>query len=290
MSKRILVPISSAITVMLSLVAGMASAADLQKPVMSLAEAKQAMRAAVKYAHDNDAPGGAIAIVDDGGHIVLIERLDGTFPASSGVATGKAQTAAMFRRATRGFETLINEGRTTMVSLPAVTSFTPLQGGVPLIKDGVVVGAIGVSGAASAQQDDKIAQAAADAFTSGEQAEVRYWPNEDVKKAFAKGQAIIETGDYKVHASRRDGPGEAEVHLTDTDIFYILDGNARFVTGGELVEPRITGDNELRANSIKGGKAQELNAGDLVVIPKGVPHWFESVSGPFTYYVVKSVN
>jgi glc operon protein GlcG len=154
-----------------------------------------------------------------------------------------------------------------------------------------VVGAIGVSGAASAQQDDDIAQAAADAFVAGgAPAEVGYWSRNAVEKAFAKGMPIHETSDYKVHASRRDGPGEAEVHVTETDIFYVLEGSARFVTGGELVEPREVGPNELRSAGIEGGSARELKAGDLIIIPKGVPHWFESVPGPFTYYVVKSVD
>lgn len=267
------------------------SATHATKPVLTLTAAKQVMRAAVEYARLHEAPGGAIAIVDDGGFIVAIERLDGTFPAAANISVGKARTAALFKRPTRGFEDLVNKGRTTMVALPDVTPFTPLQGGVPLMIGDTVVGAIGVSGAASAQQDDDIAQAAADAFVTIDQlAATMLWKNGDVAKAFAKGSALLETGQFKVHASRRDAPGEAEIHLNETDIFYVLGGSAKFVTGGRLIEPRSLNKNELRGRAIDGGDMQTLAAGDVIVIPKGVPHWFESVSAPFTYYVVKSVD
>jgi glc operon protein GlcG len=105
--------------------------------------------------------GGAIAIVDEGGNPVYLERLENTFPAASTVAFEKARTAATFRRPTRDFENAITKGRTSLV---AVDVMTPLQGGVPLIVDGAIVGAIGVSGAMSAQQDDDIATIAAKAL------------------------------------------------------------------------------------------------------------------------------
>ena len=98
--------------------------------------------------------GGAIAVVDEGGNLLYLERLENTFPAASPVAIEKARTAATFRRPTRDFENAIAKGRTSLV---AVDVMTPLQGGVPLVVDGAVVGAIGVSGAAGAQQDDDIA-------------------------------------------------------------------------------------------------------------------------------------
>ena len=105
--------------------------------------------------------GGAIAVVDEGGNLVYLERLENTFPAASTVAFEKARTAATFRRPTRDFENAITKGRTSLV---AVDVMTPLQGGVPLVVDGAIVGAIGVSGAMSAQQDDDIATVAAKAF------------------------------------------------------------------------------------------------------------------------------
>lgn len=109
--------------------------------------------------------GGAIAVVDEGGNLVYLERLENTFPAATTVAFEKARTAATFRRPTRDFENAIVKGGRT--SLVAVDVMTPLQGGVPIVVDGNIVGAIGISGAMSAQQDDDIAVAAASALSGG---------------------------------------------------------------------------------------------------------------------------
>lgn len=125
--------------------------------------ARLVMAAALSYAKSHGAPGSAIAVVDITGALVLFERLDGTFPVASRVSQGKAQTAAMFRKNTKFFEDVVNNGRTTMVAL---SDFTPLQGGVLLTYEGQVVGAIGVSGAASAQQDEEIALAGAAALAA----------------------------------------------------------------------------------------------------------------------------
>jgi glc operon protein GlcG len=108
--------------------------------------------------------GGAIAIVDEGGNLLYLERLENTFPAAAVVAIEKARTAATFRKPTRDFENAIAKGRTALV---AVDVMTPLQGGVPILVAGQVVGAIGVSGAMSAQQDDDIATLAAGSLSGG---------------------------------------------------------------------------------------------------------------------------
>jgi glc operon protein GlcG len=126
--------------------------------VLSLAEARAIGAAAAAEAARLGAPGGAIAIVDDGGHLLYAERLDGTFPAAALVSLEKARTAALFRKPTAEFENAIRGGRTALV---AVDVMTPLQGGVPIAIAGQVVGAVGVSGAASAQQDEDIAKVAA---------------------------------------------------------------------------------------------------------------------------------
>lgn len=258
-------------------------------PQLRLVDAKAAMAAAIEHARSRNAPGGAIAIVDAGGHLVLLERLDGTFAAAPEISQGKARTAALFKRPTRDFEQIVNDGRTTMVGLSAIVGFTPLQGGVPLIIDGQVVGAIGVSGAASAQQDDEIAQAAGDRFgTRGAGVAVLHVPRREVTRAFQQGAPLQETAGYKVHASRRDRAGEAEVHLRDSDVFYVLDGSASLVTGGTLVNARETAEDEIRGTHIDGGAERRIGRGDVVVVPQGVPHWFKAVSAPVTYLVVKS--
>jgi glc operon protein GlcG len=260
------------------------------QPSLTLEGARQVIDEAAAYARAHGAPGGAIAVVDAAGMLVGLERLDGTFPAAPNISIGKARTAALFRKPTRDFEMLVNKGRYTMTTLPEVTPFTPLQGGVPIVVNGVVVGAVGVSGAASAQQDDEIAQAAADGFARAQAAaaDIRYVPRASVEQGYRQDANLV-TGDrYRVNASRRDGPGEAEVHLGDTDIFYVREGTATLVTGGQVIDPRALSATEIRGRAIQGGREQRLEAGDVITIPSGVPHWFKSVDAPFTYYVVKT--
>jgi mannose-6-phosphate isomerase-like protein (cupin superfamily) len=107
------------------------------------------------------------------------------------------------------------------------------------------------------------------------------------RDAFTKGRPLIETGGYKVHASRRDAPGIAEVHARDTDIFYVLDGSATLVTGGRPREAKSTGPDETRGSGIDGGSTRSVAKGDVIIIPAGVPHWFKAVTAPFLYYTVK---
>ncbi len=116
---------------------------------------------------------------------------------------------------------------------------------------------------------------------------VTHLPGEAVATAFAKGSPLVENGTYKVHASRREMPGQAEVHVRDTDIIYVLDGTATIVTGGMVEGGRTTAPEEIRGRAISGGTAQRLAKGDVFIVPNGVPHWFTEVQGPFLYYVVK---
>jgi len=123
------------------------------------------------------------------------------------------------------------------------------------------------------------------AAASNEQA--TFIPSDRTSAAFAKGQPPVETATYKVHASRREGPGVAEIHRLDTDIIYVLDGTATLVTGGTATATREIAANELRGAAIQGGSVQRLTKGDVLIVPNGVPHQFTEVSGPFLYYVVK---
>jgi glc operon protein GlcG len=193
---------------------------------------------------------------------------------------------------TRSFEEAIRNGRHALLGVDVMT---PLQGGVPVTISRQVVGAIGVSGAHSAQEDDAIAQAAVTAFTtapilpSGRE-DVAYLKDLQVTQAFARGMPLLETSDYKIHASRREEAGQAEVHSRDTDIIYVLEGSVTFVTGGTIVEPRSTGPDEIRGARLEGGTARALNKGDVIVVPAGVPHWFSQVDEAFLYYVVKATS
>lgn len=133
--------------------AGKVDAQTIATKNISLEAAKKTVAEAVRYAKANNAPGGAIAVVDNGGNLVYLERLDGTFPASSEVSIKKANTAALFKAPSAKLENSINGGRQALITV----GHTFLQGGIPIISEGQVIGAIGVSGAASAQQDEEIA-------------------------------------------------------------------------------------------------------------------------------------
>jgi glc operon protein GlcG len=150
-----------AATLLAARAAAAAPAAVAAKHVLTLEGARKVLAAAEAEAKRLGAPGGVVAVVDDGGHLVSLIRLDGTFAAGAAISVGKARTAAVFKRPTSAFEDIIKNGRTAMVAL---SDFTPLQGGVPIVHGGEVVGAIGVSGAASAQQDEDIAKAGAAAL------------------------------------------------------------------------------------------------------------------------------
>jgi mannose-6-phosphate isomerase-like protein (cupin superfamily) len=119
---------------------------------------------------------------------------------------------------------------------------------------------------------------------------VTFVPAATVDAAFAKGTPLIETGLYKIHASRREAPGVAEVHVKDTDIIYVLAGTATVVTGGTVVDGKTTAADEMRGASIRGGVEQRLAKGDVFIVPNGVPHRFTNTSNPFLYYVVKTTD
>jgi glc operon protein GlcG len=108
-----------------------------------------------------------------------------------------------------------------------------------------------------------------------------------VKAAFSKGMPLLETNNFKIHASRREAPGLAEIHTRDTDIVYVLEGAATLVTGGKALETRNITPDEIRGTAIEGGDVRHIVKGDVVVIPNGMPHWFKEVDGPLLYYVVK---
>lgn len=279
----------------LAMLASDADAQLVDKPSLTLEGARAVAAAAAAEARKGNA-GGAIAVVDDGGNLLYLERLDNTFAAAANISIAKARSAAQFQRDTRIFEDAIKNGRVSLVANPELL---PLQGGVPVVVGGRVVGAVGVAGANSAQQDEDIAKAAVQAFTMAASARTTESPSAGpatylgasrVAAAFKAGMPLIETTGYKVHASRREGPGMAEVHARDTDIIYVLQGRATLVTGGEVVDAKSTAPDEIRGASIEGGQPQQLTQGDVLIVPQGLPHWFKDVQGPFLYYVVKATG
>ena len=118
------------------------------KPFLTLADVKRMAAAGEAQALANGW-NVTIAIVDDGGHLLWLQRLDNAAPVSAQIAPGKARTAALGRRETKSYEDMINQGRTSFLSVPAVDGL--LEGGVPILADGQCVGAIGVSGVKSTE-------------------------------------------------------------------------------------------------------------------------------------------
>lgn len=125
------------------------------KPVLTLDDVKKIAAAAEAEAVANQWA-VAISIVDDGGHPLWLQRLDGTAPLSSHIAAAKAKTAALGRRESKVYEDMINNGRVSFLSAPEIEGM--LEGGVPIIVDGHYVGAVGVSGVKSVE-DAQIAKA-----------------------------------------------------------------------------------------------------------------------------------
>ncbi|UOD49565.1 heme-binding protein [Orrella daihaiensis] len=125
------------------------------KAVLQEADVSKILAAAKAYAVDK---GWAvtISVVDDGGHLLGLTRLDGAAPISAHISPAKANTAALGQRATKIYEDIINNGRTAFLSAPALQGM--LEGGVPVVVEGQVVGAVGVSGVQS-NQDVEIAEA-----------------------------------------------------------------------------------------------------------------------------------
>jgi glc operon protein GlcG len=162
--KRLLSPV-----LLLALFAAISVQAELPtKKVLTLGMAKKLIAAAESEARKRGAT-VVIAVVDDGGQLILLERLDDTQVASVEVAIGKARTAAIFRRPSKVFEDQVKNGRVAALALPGAT---PLQGGIPITVDGKVIGAIGASGN-SPQEDEEIALAGAAVTATAVQEEGR---------------------------------------------------------------------------------------------------------------------
>jgi mannose-6-phosphate isomerase-like protein (cupin superfamily) len=161
-----------------------------------------------------------------------------------------------------------------------------------------------VSGAASANQDEELALAGAAAFAVGGRGETggregnhpgstplattaTFIDSKKVAAAFAKGIPLLETAGYKVHASRRVEPGQAEIHTLDTDVIYVVDGSATLVTGGKAIDAKEIAPDEIRGTKIEGGQEQHITKGDVIIISNGVPHQFTAVTGELHYFVCK---
>jgi glc operon protein GlcG len=254
-------------------------------PALSAADARHAAEAvASECARRGVSP--VCAIVDAGGDLMCIWRPDGAQVASVGVSTDKARTAAIYRRPSKDFEDQASSGRASALHLARAV---PLQGGIPIVRGDRVIGAVGVSGASSADEDQELAVLGARALApvDGSSNGATFFDESSVRAKFTTGGLLLDAGAYKLDAGRRDAPGEVEYHAHTVDVMHVVEGTATVLTGGEMVGARSVGDGELRAESVTGGHAHELSAGDVLAVPAGVAHQFTRVSDPFLYFVVK---
>ena len=117
-----------------------------------------------------------------------------------------------------------------------------------------------------------------------------YVDHDKVAAAVANGGSLASGQDYSVSIGRRTGPGQVEVHEKETDTFYVLDGEATFITGGTMIGGRVSRPGQQLGTEIQDGTVHHLGKGDVIVIPAGAPHWFKEVPKPFTYYMVKIIR
>ncbi len=116
---------------------------------------------------------------------------------------------------------------------------------------------------------------------------VTYVGHEKVDAALAKGGSLVSASDLLVSGSHRTGPGHVELHDKETDVIYVTDGSATFVTGGTMVGGKATTPGQMAGTDITGGATHHLTKGDVIVVPAGTPHWFKEVPQSVSYFVVK---
>jgi mannose-6-phosphate isomerase-like protein (cupin superfamily) len=119
---------------------------------------------------------------------------------------------------------------------------------------------------------------------------VAFFDHTKTAEAFAKATHLVDAPDFIVQGGHREVPGQVELHEKETDVIYVIDGAATFVTGGTMVGGAISRPGQWLGKDIRGGEEHQLVKGDMVIVPAGIPHWFKSVSPQVTYSVVKIVK
>jgi quercetin dioxygenase-like cupin family protein len=125
------------------------------------------------------------------------------------------------------------------------------------------------------------------ALAASESAPATYVGHEKVAETFAKGGALAKGDDFTASVLKRTAAGQVEIHDKETDIFYITDGEATFITGGTVVGQKTLRPGQQTGSDIEGGVTHHLTKGDIITIPAGTPHWFKEVKLPIYYYMVK---
>ena len=117
-----------------------------------------------------------------------------------------------------------------------------------------------------------------------------YFGHDKVGTVLAKGGSLLTRSTFSVSGSHRDKAGQVEVHDKETDVFYVTDGSATFITGGTMIGGKVTSPGQWHGDEIRGGETHHLAKGDVMVIPAGMPHWFKTVPTEVSYFVVKVIR
>jgi quercetin dioxygenase-like cupin family protein len=125
---------------------------------------------------------------------------------------------------------------------------------------------------------------------TGASPRVTYVGSEKVANSLAKGSTLVTQPDLSVQGAHRAAAGEVEVHDKETDVLYVTDGEATFVTGGTMIGGKNTKAGQWRGKDIQGGETHHLVKGDVIVVPAGTPHWFKEVPKSVSYFVVKVIK
>ena len=127
-------------------------------------------------------------------------------------------------------------------------------------------------------------------LTAAVETHVTYIDHDQVAAKLAKGGQMLSTPAFSVSASHRDKAGQVEVHDKETDVFYVTDGEATFLTGGTMIGGKDTTPHQHLGTDMQGGESHHLSKGDVIVIPAGTAHWFKAVPNSISYFVVKSIQ
>jgi quercetin dioxygenase-like cupin family protein len=125
------------------------------------------------------------------------------------------------------------------------------------------------------------------AGAQGDSSGVIHVAPDKVAAALAKGGSLVTRPDLLVSGSHREAAGQVEVHDKETDVLYVLDGEATFVSGGKMVGGKVSRPGQWLGSDITGGQTHHIAKGDVFVIPAGIPHWFKEVPKSVSYFVVK---
>ncbi len=128
---------------------------------------------------------------------------------------------------------------------------------------------------------------AATLYLSAQTPNVTYIDHDKVAAALAKGTSLMTAPNVTVSGAHRTSPGQVEVHDKETDVLYIIEGEATFVSGGTMVGGKVSRPDQHLGTDIQGGTTQHLTKGDVIVVQAGTPHWFKEVPKSVNYFVVK---